>query len=252
MRWCLRIEYDGYGYVGWQRQKNGSSIQQSIEDAIHKFCGERVSVFGAGRTDAGVHALRQAAHFDLNRDTKAEIVRDALNAHLRSQSISIISAHGVSCKFNARFSATERSYVYKILNRRPPPALDAGRVWHLQKWLDVDSMNKAAQVLVGEHDFTTFRAAMCQAKSPVRTLTALSVARVEDLVTVSARAPSFLHHQIRNFVGTLRLVGEGKWTEIDVKNALLSRDRSKGGETAPPRGLFLVDVVYPTEVSGVA
>jgi len=246
------VEYDGHGYVGWQRQKTGSSIQQSIEEAIHKFSGERVRVFGAGRTDAGVHALRQAAHFDLNRDTSADTVRDALNAHLRAQSISILSAQLVSSNFHARFSATERSYIYKILNRHSPPAIGAGRVWHLKKLLDTEAMDKAAQVLVGEHDFTTFRATMCQAKSPIKTLTALSVVRANDLVTISARAPSFLHHQIRNFVGTLRLVGEGKWTDIDVKNALLSQDRSKGGETAPSSGLFLADVIYPPEICGVA
>ena len=251
-RWYLRVEYDGRGYVGWQRQENGPSIQQSLEEAIYKFSGEEVRVHGAGRTDAGVHALGQAAHADLEKEAGADTVRDAINAHLRPQPISVLSAQAVSDEFHARFSAMERSYLYRILNRRPPPTVDAGRVWHVQRTLNADAMDAAAQVLVGEHDFTTFRASICQAKSPVKTLTALSVAREGDEITITARAPSFLHHQIRNFAGTLRLVGEGKWTAVDVADALAARDRAKGGETAPPDGLFLTGVVYPPELIGTA
>jgi tRNA pseudouridine38-40 synthase len=249
-RWYLRVEYDGGGYVGWQRQKSGASIQQALEDAIFRFSGETVNVQGAGRTDAGVHALSQAAHFDLRREATADTVRDAINAHLRPQLISVLSASRVTEEFHARFSAKSRSYSYRILNRRSPPAVDAGRVWHVQKPLDAEAMGEAAKVLVGEHDFTTFRASICQANSPIKTLWCLTVSRERDLIIFNAKAPSFLHHQIRNLVGTLRLVGEGKWTSSDISDALEARDRARGGETAPAAGLFLTGVDYPVELMG--
>ena len=251
-RWYLQIEYDGRNYVGWQRQDNGPSIQQSLEEAIENFSSESIRVQGAGRTDAGVHALGQAAHFDLQKDFSADTVRDAINAHLRPKLISVLVARKVSDKFHARFSAIERSYLYRILNRRPPPTLEYGSVWHVQRPLDAEAMHAAAQILVGEHDFTTFRATMCQARTPVKTIYSLSVVRDKDQIIFKASAPSFLHHQIRNFVGSLRLVGEGKWQSSDLKRALAARDRTKGGETAPAGGLFLTNVTYPPDVIGAA
>ena len=251
-RWYLKIEYDGRNYVGWQRQENGPSIQQSLEKAIENFSNESTRVQGAGRTDAGVHALGQAAHFDLQKDFSADTVRDAINAHLKPQLISVLVAQKVSDKFHARFSAIERSYLYKILNRRSPPTLESGSVWHVQRPLNAEAMHEAAQILVGEHDFTTFRATMCQARTPVKTINSLSVVTDKDQIIFKVRAPSFLHHQIRNFVGSLRLVGEGKWQLTDLKKALAARDRTEGGETAPAGGLFLTDVTYPPDVIGAA
>ena len=251
-RWYLKIEYDGRNYVGWQRQENGPSIQQSLERAIENFSNERIRVQGAGRTDAGVHALGQVAHFDLKKDFSADTVRDAINAHLRPQLISILVAQKVSDKFHARFSAIERSYLYRILNRRSPPTLESGSVWHVKRPLNAGAMHEAAQILVGEHDFTTFRATMCQAKTPVKTINSLSVFTDKDQIIFKVSAPSFLHHQIRNFVGSLRLVGEGKWQLTDLKRALAARDRTEGGETAPAGGLFLTDVTYPPDAIGAA
>ncbi len=244
-RYRLTVEYDGGGYVGWQRQDNGPSIQQALEEAIRLFCGETVVVQGAGRTDAGVHALGQVAHFDIDRPTTADTVRDALNAHLRPQPIAVIEAEAVDDDFHARFSAVERAYRYRILDRRPPPTLEGGRVWHVGRPLDEGAMHAAGQALVGKHDFTSFRASICQAKTPVKTLTSLSVHRSGEEIRLDIRAPSFLHHQVRNIAGTLRLVGEGKWSAQDVAEALAARDRSAAGPTAPPGGLFLVEVVYP-------
>jgi len=243
-RWRITVEYDGTGYVGWQRQDNGPSIQQSLEEAVHKFCGETVRVFGAGRTDAGVHALGQVAHFDIDRDTSSDTVRDALNAHLRDEAIAVLAAEEASAAFNARTSARERVYLYRILNRRPQPALEHGRVWHVGISLDAEAMHEAAQRLVGKHDFTSFRASLCQAKSPVKTLDALSVERSGEEIHVCARARSFLHHQVRNIVGTLERVGAGKWTGDDILVALEAKDRSAAGPTAPPDGLYLVSVGY--------
>ena len=244
-RYYLVIEYDGTNYVGWQRQDNGPSIQEELEKAVFAFCGETVLVQGAGRTDAGVHALGQAAHVDIERDTDAKTVRDALNAHLRPNPISVLEATAVSDEFHARFSAQARSYLYRIINRRAPLATQRDFAWHVGVLLDAELMNEAAQQLIGKHDFSTFRASMCQAKSPVKTLTSLDVTREGDAINVRASAPSFLHHQVRNFVGTLKLVGEGKWTASDVSQALAARDRTKGGPTAPPEGLFLTSVTYP-------
>lgn len=244
-RYRVTIEYDGGGYVGWQRQDNGPSIQQSIEEAVFGFCGETVRVYGAGRTDAGVHALGQVAHIDIEKETSADTVRDALNAHLGDQPISILAAEAVSADFHARTSARERVYLYRILNRRPPPATDRGRVWHVGVPLDAAAMHEAARHLVGQHDFTTFRASLCQAKSPIKTLDALDVERYGDEIRIHARARSFLHHQVRNMAGTLERVGAGKWSGDDVAVALAARDRSAGGPTAPPDGLYLVSVGYP-------
>ena len=247
-RYKLVVEYDGTDFVGWQRQTNGPSVQAALEDAVKGFCGEITNVYGAGRTDSGVHALAQVAHVDIDRDTTADTVRDALNAHLRYLPVSVLSACAVSAAFHARFSAIGRVYRYRIINRRSPPALRHGQVWHVPVALDTDAMDDAAQVLVGKHDFTTFRATLCQAKSPVKTLTSLHVVRREDDISIHARAPSFLHHQVRNFVGTLKLVGDGKWTRDDVEAALAARDRTKGGPTAPARGLYLTEVVYPETI----
>ncbi len=246
-RWRVTVEYDGGPYVGWQRQDNGPSIQQSIEEAVFKFCGETVRVYGAGRTDAGVHAMGQVAHIDIKKETTAETVRDALNAFLREEPIAILDAAEAPNGFDARTSARQRIYLYRILNRRPHPALEYGRVWHVSIPLDADAMHEAAQRLVGYHDFTSFRASMCQAKSPMKTLDELRVERVGEEVRLHARARSFLHHQVRNIVGTLERVGAGKWTADDVGNALEARDRSAAGATAPSDGLYLVSVGYPDQ-----
>jgi tRNA pseudouridine38-40 synthase len=245
-RYRLLIEYDGTDYVGWQRQDNGVSVQGAIEDAILGFSGERTTVKGAGRTDAGVHALGQVGHVDLTRDWPAETVRNALNAHLgmARHAISIIDVAAVDPTFDARFSATRRHYVYRIVNRKAPLAVDAGRAWHVARPLDASAMHEAAQMLVGRHDFTTFRSVQCQANSPVRTLDRLDVERDGDRVTIHASAQSFLHNQIRSFAGTLKLVGEGKWSVDDVRRALDARSRSACGAVAPPQGLYFRQVDY--------
>lgn len=251
-RWKLTVEYDGTPFAGWQRQDGGiTTVQGSIERAIERFCGENVTVHVAGRTDAGVHALGQVAHIDLARDTDEKTVRDAINFHLRPLPVSIVSAEPVSDEFHARFSATWRVYAYRILcNRRASPAMGGAQFWHHSRDLDLDAMNKAAKHLIGTHDFTSFRAAECQAKSPVRTLARLEI--IEDKtspmhgrhLTMWAEARSFLHHQIRNFAGTLAMVGEGKWQPDDVKAVLEARDRTKAGPMAPASGLHLVRVDY--------
>jgi len=244
MRYRIIVEYDGREFVGWQRQENGLGVQAVIEDAIEKYAGERVTLFGAGRTDAGVHALGQVAHFDLVRDDPTDTVRDAINFHIRPHAVSVLSAEVVDDDFHARFSAIERRYVYRIVNRRAPLALDRGRAWWVPVPLDAAAMHEAAQVLVGKHDFTSFRASLCQAKSPVKTLDQLDVERAGEEIRIHARARSFLHHQVRNLTGTLKLVGEGKWTQGDVAAALEARDRARGGPTAPAEGLYLVSVGY--------
>jgi tRNA pseudouridine38-40 synthase len=243
-RYRITVEYDGSGFVGWQRQDNGPSVQAAIEAAVFKFSGETVTVYGAGRTDAGVHARGQVAHFDLGKQTTERTVADALNAHLRPAPISILRAERAADDFDARLSARGREYLYRIVNRRAPLALDAGRAWYVPVALDAQAMHGAAQRLIGRHDFTTFRAAICQARSPLKTLDALAVARDGEEIRVRARARSFLHHQVRNMVGTLKLVGEGKWTADDVSAALAARDRRRGGPTAPPEGLYLMAVRY--------
>jgi tRNA pseudouridine38-40 synthase len=243
-RYKIIVEYDGGDFVGWQRQANGPSVQAALEDAIHRFCGETVLVEGAGRTDAGVHALAQAAHFDLQKETTADTVMKALNFHLKPAPVAVLAAEEVAGDFHARFSAIRRAYLYRIVNRRAPLALERGRAWFVPQPLDAAAMHAAAQVLVGHHDFTSFRASECQAKSPVKTLDVLSVAREGELIEVRAEARSFLHHQVRNFVGSLKLVGEGKWSADDLKAALEARDRAAAGPTAPAAGLYLTGVGY--------
>lgn len=240
---CI-VEYDGGGFVGWQRQDNGLGVQQVVEEAIARLSGCSVVVHAAGRTDSGVHALGQAIHFDLPRAFSAETIRDALNYHAKPHAVAVLEACVVDETFHARFSARERRYLYRILDRRPPPVLDRGRVWWVARSLDESRMAQAALMLLGRHDFSTFRATICQAASPVKTLDALEVSRVGPELHVRARARSFLHHQVRNMVGALRLVGEGKWSAEDLRVALEARDRRAGGPTAPAEGLYLTEVVY--------
>jgi tRNA pseudouridine38-40 synthase len=243
-RYKLTIEYDGGPYVGWQRQANGRSIQQALEEAIERFAGESVHVGGAGRTDAGVHALGQVAHVDLTRDWPAETVARALNATIRPEPVAILAAERVDENFDARFSAVRRHYLYRLTDRRAPPALERGRLWPVHQALDAAAMHEAAQALVGRHDFTTFRAAGCQAKSPVKTLDRLDVTREGDEIAVRATARSFLHHQVRSMVGTLKRVGEGAWPVEAVAEALAACDRDRCGPVAPACGLYLVRVDY--------
>ncbi|MBI4183581.1 MAG: tRNA pseudouridine(38-40) synthase TruA [Proteobacteria bacterium] len=243
-RYRLLVEYDGTGFAGWQRQANGPSIQEAIEEAAFAFSGERTTAFAAGRTDAGVHALGQVVHLDLVRDFPPDTVRAALNFHLKPRLVVVLVAEVAPPEFHARFSARERVYLYRILNRRSPPALLRGRVWFVPQPLDAAAMAEAAMALVGRHDFTSFRAAICQAASPVKTLDELTVARAGEEVRITARARSFLHHQVRNIAGTLKLVGEGRWRVDDVARALAARDRSAAGPTAPACGLYLVEVRY--------
>ena len=235
-RYKLTIEYDGAGLVGWQRQPQGLSVQEALETAVMRFCGERVTVHGAGRTDAGVHALGQTAHLDLARSVPAEVLRGAVNHHLRPAAISVLAAEPAPKDFDARLSAILRVYVYRILNRRSPAALERGRVWRVAPPLDVEAMREGARHLVGHHDFTTFRDRLCQAKSPLKTLDALDVTRIGDEIRIEARARSFLHRQMRNMAGTLELVGLGRWRPDDVGTALAARDRRAGGPTAPADG----------------
>ena len=243
-RYKLIIEYDGAPFAGWQVQDNAPSVQGTIAAAIAAFSGERVPVQGAGRTDAGVHALGQVAHFDLVRGHEPDTVRDALNAHLRPHPVAIRAAEKVAPDFDARRSALRRHYLYRIANRRPDLALDRGRAWRVPRPLDVDAMHAAAQRLVGHHDFTTFRSTECQAQSPERTLDRLDVTRAGEEVHVAAVARSFLHNQVRSMVGSLVMVGEGKWTADDLARALQARDRAACGPVAPPEGLYLVTVDY--------
>lgn len=243
-RYRLIVEYDGRPFSGWQRQRDALGVQQVLEDAILRFSGEAVTVQAAGRTDAGVHALGQVVTFDLVRERDPFTIREALNYYLKPNPIAVVEADAVDAAFEARFSATARHYEYRILNRRPRPALEEGRIWHVPPPLDADAMHAAAQLILGKHDFTTFRAAECQAKSPVKNLDQFRVSRQGEMVVVSARARSFLHHQVRSMVGSLKLVGEGKWTGADFRGALDARDRSRCGPLAPPDGLYLTKVSY--------
>jgi tRNA pseudouridine38-40 synthase len=243
-RWKLTIEHDGRPYVGWQRQARGQSVQQEIEQAIIKFSGESPTVHAAGRTDAGVHALGQVAHFDLERPTEGRTVREAINAYLRPQPIAVLVAEIAPPGFHARLSARKRRYRYIVLNRPARPALDIGRVWHVHSELDLAAMRDAARALLGKHDFSSFRAAECQAKSPVKTLDRLDIAAEGERLLFEVAARSFLHHQVRNMVGTLILVGRGKWRPEQVAEALAARTRAAAGPTAPPDGLYLVGVDY--------
>lgn len=243
-RYRITVEYDGTGFVGWQRQENGPSVQAAIEDAIAALGGAATVLHGAGRTDSGVHALGQVAHFDLDRDFPPDTVRDALNFHLGTAPVAVLDAAYAAPDFHARFSARGRVYLYRILDRRAPAALDRDRVWRVPTRLDADAMHAAAQRLVGKHDFTSFRAQACQADSPVKTLDALRVARVGAEIHVTAKARSFLHNQVRILTGSLKLVGDGKWNADDIAAALAARDRAAAGPTAPPHGLYLVEVTY--------
>jgi tRNA pseudouridine38-40 synthase len=243
-RYKLTIEYDGTPFVGWQMQDNGPSIQAALTDAIAAFAGERVLAGGAGRTDAGVHALGQVAHIDLGKEWDVETVRDAINFHLRPRPIAVLQAERVDARFDARFSAIKRHYLYRIINRRSDLTLEHNRAWRVPHALDANAMHQAAQRLVGRYDFTTFRAAECQARSPVKTLDRLDVTREVDNLRITASARSFLHHQVRSMVGSLVHVGAGKWSADDLAAALAARDRTACGQVAPPQGLYLVRVDY--------
>jgi tRNA pseudouridine38-40 synthase len=243
-RYKVIVEYDGGPFVGWQRQENGMTVQGALEAALLAFTGEPVIVKGAGRTDSGVHALGQVAHFDLAAERTTDTIRDALNAHLRPHPVAVLSAERVANDFDARFSAKRRHYLYRLTDRRAPPVIDRGRVWWVGQPLSEIAMHEAAQALVGNHDFTTFRSADCQAKSPVKTLDRLDVTRENGEIAVRATARSFLHNQVRSMVGALKKVGEGKWPVSAVGEALEAKDRARSGPVAPPDGLYLVAVDY--------
>lgn len=243
-RYKLTIEYDGQPFAGWQVQAEQTTVQGVLMAAVEALSGERAPIQGAGRTDAGVHARGQVAHVDLAKDWDTDTVRDALNAHLRPHPVAVLSAEKVSADFNARTSAVKRHYLYRIVNRRPDLTLDAGRAWRVPRLLDAQAMHAAAQRLVGKHDFTTFRSTECQAKSPVKTLDQLDVVRAGEEVSVMTSARSFLHNQVRSMVGSLVMVGEGKWSADDLARALEARDRTACGQVAPPDGLYLMRVDY--------
>ncbi len=248
-RWALLLEYDGTTFVGWQRQATGISVQEVLETAAAKLTrGEPVASIVAGRTDAGVHAEGQVAQLDLPDALPAQKVRDALNFHMKPHPVVVLKAAAAPAGWNARFSAIGRAYRYRILNRRARPALLAGRVWHVAADLDAAAMHRAAQSLLGRHDFTSFRAAACQAKSPLRTLDRLDVRRDGELIEIVTEARSFLHHQVRNMVGTLKLVGDGSWPVERVASALAAHDRAAAGPTAPAEGLCLTGVRYGVDL----
>jgi tRNA pseudouridine38-40 synthase len=243
-RYKLIIEYDGRPFCGWQRQAGDLSVQQVLEEAIARFSGETISIQAAGRTDAGVHATGQVISFDLDREWDPFKIREAMNFHTKPHPVSVVAAERTADDFEARFSATARHYEYRILNRRARPALDEGHVWHVPVLLDAERMHAAAQLILGRHDFTTFRASECQAKSPIRTLERLDVMRHGETILVIARARSFLHSQVRSMVGSLKLVGVGRWTPRDFRAALDAADRARCGPLAPPDGLYLTAVDY--------
>ena len=244
-RWRLTVEYDGGPFMGWQRQDHGPSVQQTLEEALDRMTGERATVTAAGRTDAGVHALAMTVHADLDRELTPHRLREGLNALVRPAPVSVLDVEPVADDWHARFSCIGRRYRYRILNRRAPPALDAGKVWHIAVPLDAEAMQAGAARLVGRHDFTTFRSAHCQSESPVKTLDRLDVRRVGEEIHVEAAARSFLHHQVRSMVGCLALVGRGQWTPEEIGTALEARDRAALGLNAPPQGLYFVEAVYP-------
>ena len=243
-RFKLIIEYDGTEFVGWQHQKNGLSVQEVLEDAVFAFSGQRSRIQAAGRTDAGVHATHQVGHVDLFGEWRTDTVRDAMNAHLKRKAVSILEVSQVSDLFNARISARKRHYLYRIINRRAPLTLDVNRAWHVKWRMDTALMQAGADVLIGNHDFTTFRAAECQAASPVKTLDRLDIERVGPEIQIRASARSFLHHQVRSMVGSLILVATGKWTPGDLRSALDAKVRARCGPMAPPDGLYLIGVDY--------
>ena len=243
-RWKLTIEYHGGPFIGWQRQDHGASVQQAIEEAIERMTGETVRLHCAGRTDAGVHALAMTAHCDIERPVTPFRLREGLNALLRPAPITILAAEEAAGDFHARFSCIGRRYLYRILARRPPPALDKGRVWHIARPVEVAAMAEAAAHLVGSHDFTTFRSVHCQSDSPLKTLDSLTVERVGDEVHLRAAARSFLHHQVRSITGCLALVGLGRWAPDDIRAALEAKDRAALGLNAPPHGLYFIEAIY--------
>jgi len=243
-RWRLTVEYDGGPFMGWQRQDHGPSVQQALEEALEWMTGERAAFTAAGRTDAGVHALAMSVHVDVAKALTAHRLREGLNALVRPQPIAVLDVAGVADDWHARFSCVGRRYLYRILDRRAPPALDAGRVWHVAVPLDADAMQEAAAHLVGRHDFTTFRSVHCQSDSPVKSLDRLEVSRAGDEIHIAAAARSFLHHQVRSMVGCLAMVGRGQWRPADMKAALEARNRSALGLNAPPQGLYFVQAVY--------
>jgi tRNA pseudouridine38-40 synthase len=243
-RWKLTLEYDGGPFVGWQRQALGESVQQTLEQAIGQMTGESVGVHGAGRTDAGVHALGMAAHVDIAKALTAHRLREGVNALVRPAPISVLEVEPVADDWHARFSCTGRRYLYRILSRRAPPAVERGKVWHIALPLDVEAMAEGAAKLVGRHDFTTFRSAHCQSDSPVKSLDRLDIERVGDEVHVHAAARSFLHHQVRSMTGCLAMVGRGQWSPDDIGAALAARDRAALGLNAPPEGLYFVEAIY--------
>ena len=243
-RYKLTIEYDGAPFVGWQRQPNGPSVQAALEEAVFAFAGERPPVQAAGRTDTGVHARGQVVHLDLSSERPVETIRSAINFHLKPQPVSVLTAERAPPGFHARFSATWRRYRYRIINRRAPPALDRGQLWHVPVALDVAAMADAAAVLVGHHDFNSFRSTACQAPSALKTLDLLEVTRHGEEIHVDVGSRSFLHNQVRILVGTLHLVGRRQWSRGDVEAALAARDRTRAGPTAPPHGLCLMEVRY--------
>lgn len=243
-RYRITVEYDGRPYAGWQRQSNAVSVQGEIETALKKLTGETATIGGAGRTDAGVHASGQIAHFDLEREWRAGTIRDGLNAHLREQPIIILEAEQVDRTFDSRFSATARHYSYRVLNRRSPPAIDRWRVWHVPRPVDIEAMRAGAKALIGRHDFTTFRSSDCQAKSPVKNLDRLDITQNGEDIAFVVSARSFLHSQVRSMVGTLVKVGTGAWPVSRVGEVLAARDRTACGPLAPPFGLYLVRVDY--------
>jgi tRNA pseudouridine38-40 synthase len=244
-RWRLTIEYDGGPFMGWQRQEHGPSVQQALEEALERMTGEQAQFTAAGRTDAGVHALAMPAHVDVMKSLTPHRLREGLNALVRPKPISVLDVAEVAGDWHARFSCMGRRYLYRILNRRAPPALDSGRVWHIPVPLDVRAMQEGAAHLLGRHDFTTFRSAQCQSDSPVKTLDRLDVNKAGEEIHVTAAARSFLHHQVRSMVGCLAMVGRGQWHTAEMKKALEARDRSALGFNAPPHGLYFVEAIYP-------
>ena len=244
MRYKIVVEYDGQPFMGWQRQAHGPTVQAAIEDAAQTICQEQITVHAAGRTDAGVHGLGMVAHFDVNRTITPFRLMEGLNARLRPAPVAILSCEPVADDFHARFSCLARHYEYRIINRRPPLTLDAGKAWRIAAPLDATAMHATAQALVGLHDFTTFRSVHCQSASPVKTLDRLDVIRSDDRIRIFASARSFLHHQVRSMVGCLAMVGEGKWSADDLKSALEARDRSALGFNAPPDGLYFLRADY--------
>ncbi len=243
-RFKLTLEYDGRAFQGWQRQKNGFSVQEALETAVHGFSGETVTVQGAGRTDAGVHATGQVAHLDLEKPMSIESLQNAINHHLRPHPVAVTRATEVPDEFHARFSATRRHYLYRIINRRAPLVLEAGRAWHLPAMIEAEVMHEAGQRLIGKHDFTSFRSSACQSQSPLKTLDRITVRRICDEIEITVTARSFLHHQVRNIVGTLKMIGDNKWPVDRIEEILAAKNRAAAGPTAPADGLYLTAVDY--------